>query len=115
MIPLRIHRDRTRELVTFFFPFLTERCLLKVREADQIKDVERKLAARVMWCLVQSAKLKFDRKLLTEANRFTVKLSDAEAIVLYQLLMAFPIDPKMVFQVLLRQEIVNFLFEELKL
>lgn len=115
MIRLPIPRDKARELTLFFFPFLVERCLLKMRDADRIKDVEGKMAARVMWCLVESAKLKFDRKLLSAANRFTIKLSDAEGIVLYQLLMAFPIQESMIFQVLLRQEIVTFLFDELKL
>lgn len=113
MIALPLYRDQAREVRDFFFPYLREVCELKTREANNIKDGDGVLVGRMMLCLVISSQIKIDRKLLTTQNKFKVKLSDSEAICLYQLLMKFPIDQQLHYDWMLRQEICNFLYDQL--
>lgn len=113
MIKLKIHRDNAREVQQHFFPYLHELCELKMREAVNAKDGDGKLVARMMLCLVVGLSTKFDKKLLTEYINFTVKITDAEAICFYQLLMNFPISEKWVSMIMLRQQITDFLHGQL--
>lgn len=119
MILLKITRDEAREVQRFFFPYLLERCLLKMRDAVLHRQVNMEeansqlLVHRMMHSLITGIKKKFDRKLLTIANVFTINHTDAEAIAMYQLLMIMPLDGKQPFQCMLRQRICNFYFDEL--
>lgn len=119
MILLRITRDESREMQRFFFPYLQERCLMKMREAIMRRQVDLQeankelLVHRMMHSLVADVKKKFDRKLLTIANAFTIKHSDAEAIGMYQLLMIMPISSRQPFQLMLRQRLCDFFYDQL--
>lgn len=113
MIGLKLYRDQAREIQQHFFPYLVMVCETKMNEADEVKDNDGKMVARMMLCLTVELQRKFDKKLLTDHNRFTIKMTDAEAICYYQLLMNFPLDPQWVYMVVLRQKITDFLHDEL--
>ena len=119
MVAMKISRDEAREVQRFFFPYLQQRCLLKMREAlmkrqaDMEEATKELLVHRMMLSLVKDVNKKFDRKLLTIANTFTIKHTDAEAIAMYQLLMIMPISSRQPFNVMLRQKMCNFYFDQL--
>jgi hypothetical protein len=115
MIPLKITRDEARELVDFFFPLLDEICQVRIRDAKVSKDDDAGMVGRMVLCLFRQVDHAFKKKLLTKQKTFTIQLSEAEGICLYQLLMAFPIDERMEYEIWLRQKITDFLDGHVKL
>lgn len=124
MIALKIFRDKAREVQLHFFPYLIMVCETRIEEGAEREKlmitpetkwdaITEKLIGRMMYSLIDSLKKKFDKKLLTDQNTFTIKMMDAEAICFYQLLMNMPIDINWVYAVNLRHEITDYLSGQL--
>lgn len=124
MIALKIVRDKAREVQRHFFPYLVMVCEMRIEEGQKRESlmvtpetkweaIAQKLSGRLMWSLIDSTKRRFDRKLLTDQNKFTIKMTDAEGICFYQLLMNMPIDPTWVYAINLRREITDYLSGQL--
>jgi hypothetical protein len=110
MIQLRTTRDEARLVQQHFLPYLL---LHAERELhDAITDAE-KMIYLIMDCLVKEVKKAYDKKLLTTANKFYLKFSDAQAVCFYQLLMDFPIDRSQAYMVMVRQKIMDRILAEI--
>jgi hypothetical protein len=113
MVNIRLPRDEARFIKDHFFPFIVEKCRLKIRDALIDKDNDARMVGRMMHDLTLSLEIKFKKKLLTQANTFTIKSTDAEAICFYQLMMNFPIAPGEVYMINLRRQVTDFLYKQL--
>ena len=124
MILLKLYRDQAREVRDHFFPYLLlvcetriedgkERESLMITQETRWEAITEKLIGRMMYSLVDSLKVRFDKKLLTDQNRLTIKMPDSEAICFYQLLMNMPLSPDWWFMINLRREITDYLSGQL--
>lgn len=110
MIIVKLTRDETRCIQQYFFPYLDELCKMKERQA--VKDSDRH-AQHMVLDLYKQAKKVIDRKLLTTADKFSIRFTDSQAIILHQLLLALPLDAKNIYLVTLRQLLCNVILKEI--
>ena len=110
MIIVKLTRDETRCIQQYFFPFLDELCKMKERQALQDSD---RHAQHMVLDLYKQAKKVIDRKLLTTADKFSIRFTDSQAIILHQLLLALPLDANNVYLVNLRQLLCNIIVKEI--
>jgi hypothetical protein len=82
MVQLSLFRDESRTLQQIF-EFVYAQCNSHVESA---LNLEEKLNPRIISSTFGEIDRQIQRKLLTQAVRFTIKLSDAEAIILYKTL-----------------------------
>lgn len=91
MIKLKLHRDKARELQQHFFPYITEQCLLKICEADNITyNTKERLQARINYFLFGDVKDKFNHLLKGTFLFLQIKMTHAEACAFYYWLINFP-------------------------
>ena len=112
VIKLKTTRDDAREIEQHFFPYIIAVCKMKTRQSHTAQE---KMNTRTVTCIAQQVKTKYEKKLNSKANSFTIRFTDAEACTFYQLLLNFPVSDRRPAMVVLRQRIVNYLFEELNL
>jgi hypothetical protein len=110
MVPIKLERDEARAIQQYFFPYLVEVCRLKKRDAaDQDETLTQII---IIDTFDQVCKL-FEKKLSNISNVLHFKFTDAQAIVLYKLLMNMPIENQNVWLVNLRQLICNIFYNEI--
>lgn len=111
MVSIKLYRDDARLLQMGFFPFLTRLCYSKVISTKHDSDEQLlAIAIRSVFIIVER---KFALKLAGVSNKFKFSFSDHEAVILYRLLMAYPIPMQEVYMNVLRQKVTNMLFEQL--
>ena len=104
---LKIDRGQARSVQQRFFPYLVQLCDMRIRDTKNEQDL---LIAKLVRSVLTDVQIKFDRKLIGFAERFTFKFTDSESIVLYKLLMLLPLDAKDVWLTQLRQYIIECLY-----
>ena len=110
MMIIKLERDHARSVQQYFFPFLEMLCKTKLKDAQGIDD---QLNCRVILSIFDEVVYDFDKKLFTTAAKFTFKLSDAQGITLYKLLMLLPINSREVFLINLRSMIIDTLHRQM--
>jgi len=83
-----------------------------MKERQAVKDSDRH-AQHMVLDLYKQAKKVIDRKLLTTADKFSIRFTDSQAIILHQLLLALPLDAKNIYLVTLRQLLCNVILKEI--
>lgn len=107
---LKLERDQARAVQRDMFPYME---LLLENKVDHCRDsVDEYLNAIVARCLFLEVVKIFERKLLTKGNVFTFKLTVAQALPFYQVLMSLPINGKQVWLLNLRQLICDTLYNQ---
>lgn len=109
-IILKLERDQTRLLEMCFFPYLERVCLSKICNAT---TEDERLIYQLVDCVFDDIRKMVARKLLTESRRFTFKLTKAQAITLYKLLLAFPIAADQVYMIYMRRQITDTIHKQL--
>jgi len=110
-IVLQLTRDQARTVQLHYFSYLQMLCESKIRDAG--KDWEQILNCRAIQSLFFAVKMQFDKKLSSAADKFKFKLSYAEGLTLYRLLMALPIKGHEIYLINLRQSITDIIFKQL--
>lgn len=108
---LKLERDQARAIRQDFFPYLESLCEMHYQDTRQ--DTNMNLTVLVIRSLFIDLVKHFDQKLLTTANNFTFKLSDAHGITLYLLLMQLPLRLDQYWLVNLRQLVVDTLHHQM--
>lgn len=109
-VKIKLDRDQARAIQKRFFPYLVQLCNIKI---DTSNDERERLNAMLIKSVAIEVRLKFDRRLVSFANRFNISFSDCEAIVLYHLLMSLPLDSKDVWLQQLRQSLISRLYQHI--
>lgn len=110
-ITIPLQRDQARAVQQNFCPYLERYCEAKIKTA--VSEDERLIYMIIRSLFLDVYKM-ISKKLLTDAKQFKFKLSEAEAIALYKLLIAFPIKVDQFWYVNLRQTIVDVIHGQLQ-
>lgn len=105
---IKLHRDQARAFTDRFFPYLVQVCDVRVR------DERNGYSAKIIRCLFLEVQQIFERKLVARAtkktpNLLTINLTDAQGLVLLNLLPIIPLDPKDIWLAMIRQDAINTL------
>lgn len=110
-IILKLDRDQARAVQATFCPYLERYCESKIINAV---TEDEQLIYKIIRCIFLDIYKMLCKKLLTDANKFTFNFSEAEAITLYKLLIAFPIKSENVWMLNLRQLITDSIHNQLQ-
>lgn len=110
-IILKLTRDQARAVQQNFCPYLERLCESKIRLA--VSEDER-LIYMIIRCLFLDIYRMLSKKLLSDAIRFKLQLSEAEGVTLYKLLIAFPLPSDQVWYINLRQMIIDVIHSQLQ-
>lgn len=110
MIILKLTRDQARSVQLNFFPYLSLLCEKNIRDTT---NPDETLNARMIYCILNEIRKDVEKKLFNTAKKIKFKFSDAQAIVMYKLMIALPLQPDQIWLINLRQHIVNILHIEL--
>lgn len=110
MILLKLTRDQARSVQVNFFPYLSLLCEKNIADTT---NPDETLNARMIYSILNEIRKDFEKKLFNTAKKIKFKLSDAQAVVMYKLMMSLPLQPDQIWLVNLRQHIVNILHIEL--
>lgn len=109
LIPLQ--RDQARAVQQNFCPYLERYCETKIRTA--VSEDERLIYMIIRSLFLDVYKM-ICKKLLTDAKHFKFKLTEAEAIAMYKLLIALPIQADQFWYCNLRQTIIDIIHSQLQ-
>ncbi len=110
---LKLERDQARAVRENFFPYLEMLCETKYNDCVRERDTFGSMNVLIIRSLFLEVVTFFDKKLLTEGNRFTFKFHTAQAVTLYSLLLQVPLNPKDVWHCNLRQLITDTLHQQI--
>lgn len=115
---VNLTRDEARAVETRFFPYLENLLITKVNDAKQFPFTGRKedpiyLSVRIVQCCFLELKKIIARRLLSDAKKFKLKITNAQGITFYKLLLILPLDPAEVWLHTLRQQIITQLDPQL--
>jgi hypothetical protein len=110
---LKLERDQARAVRDNFFPYLEMLCDTKYQELKHERDTFGSLNVLLVRSLLLEVVKMFDRKLLTDSNRFTFKFNQAQGITIDILLLQVPLNPKDVWLCNLRQLITDTLHQQI--
>lgn len=110
LIKVTLNRDQARAVQRTFCPFLERYCESKILNAV---SEDEQLIYKIIRCLFLDIYKKICKKLLTDQYMLGFKFSEAEAIALYKLLIAFPIKADDVWLINLRQRITDSIHNQL--
>jgi hypothetical protein len=108
---IKLSRDQARFVQQYFFPYMER--LLETKVLQSEKDQEENLLAKLMRSIFICVQLKFARKLSGFSKKFAFDLQDHEGIIIYRLLMAFPIQADQIYMQHLRQYITDTIHAQL--
>ncbi len=108
---LKIERDDARTIQQNFFPYLSQLIEVKVK-SPQATEIEI-TTWKIIRSLFKTVSLKFDRKLLTDARKFSINFTEAEGIAFYTMLMKMPIDAGQAYMIFLRDSICRVLHKQI--
>lgn len=89
-IILKINRDDARFVQQHFFPYIRQLCSLRIRQAGTDKDDH--FLCLAIKSIFDKVEREFDHRLTGFADSFKFRFAIHEAIILYRLLMAFPVE-----------------------
>jgi hypothetical protein len=107
---IKISRHYLEDLSNYFLPIMLKmtEARARVNEGTELEDLYK-----ISYSVLNDIDLMFDRKNLTLQKKFTIRLKDAEGIILYKMLLNFPIAGDDVWRVLLRNQIVEQLDKQI--
>lgn len=111
MVRFKLSRDQAREIEEKFFPYMMLAEKMKLRDA-RMHEYEF-FITKMKISLLHDIIITFKRKLLTDQKKFLFKFPDHHGICLYQLLIKQPVDSTRVYDVWLRQNLMNVLHKQL--
>lgn len=110
LIVVKLDRDQARTVQQTFCPYLERYCESKILNAV---TEDEQLIYKIIRCIFLDIYKMLCKKLLTDPHVFKLKFSEAEAITLYKLLIAFPIKSENVWMLNLRQLITDSIHNQL--
>jgi hypothetical protein len=110
---LKLERDQARATRQYFFPYVEMLCETKYQDCRRERDLYGSMNVLIIRSLFLEVVKSFDRKLLTESNRFTFKFHQAQGITLYTLLLQVPLNPLDIWLCNLRQLITDTLHQQI--
>jgi hypothetical protein len=106
MIRLKLDRDQTRTLQTWF-DYWHIVCNSKIAHPDNVENAKQ--LWKIFNCILQQIEKKIASKLNGKANRFNFSFTSAEAIVLEEFCKKTPIDASKFYLINLRQYVIDHL------
>lgn len=109
MILLRTPRNYAQCVVQKFFPYFNLQKQTRLNNIAHLSiQSQEYLALVVVNCLLSEIEEIIEKKLInTKSENITLKLSDAQGVLLYKILLAHPIDEREVYQQLVRSHWVE--------
>ena len=107
---LLLTRQYLEDICRYFMPYMINVLESRIRTR---KNTEFEIAARVCLSVLEDIDIMFQRKTLTRQQKFTIRLKDAEAIIMLELMGSFPIQPEDFWRNNLRNHIVEQLHKQL--
>lgn len=111
MIKFKIDRDQARLIQQDFFPFM-ERWLATQFDNARGKKEER-WSVLIVHDLLLEVMQQFNKRLSSAQQRFTIRFNNAQAVILYRLLIILPISAEKHYHNLVRQTVIAILDKEL--
>lgn len=103
-LKLTLHRDEARALQTFF-PYLRE--LVKMRIRDHENNIDLHLSFRAQFVLFDNVCRMFQKKLVTDSKRISLKLPFPESLAFYVLLKSMLINEREIYLLNIRQQVIG--------
>lgn len=110
MIQIKLTRDEARAMQQYFFFYLEEVCQMKERHSSSLED---RMNEHIITDTFHQVKILFEKKLFNTGNNLRFKLTDTQAIILYKLLMNFPLDQNNIWLLQTRQLFCNIIYTSL--
>jgi len=107
---LLLSRQYLEDMCRYFMPYMINVLEARIRMR---KNTELEMGARVCLSVLEDLDIMFQRKTLTRQQKFTIRLKDAEAIILVELMGTFPIQPEDFWRMNLRNQIIEQLHKQL--
>lgn len=110
-IEIKLTRDQARAVQQSFFPYLEMLTDLKIRE--NLENVDAVLSHRALKILFMQVVKQFNKKLDTQAMKFTFFLPLPNALAFYNLLNELPLQGHEVYALNLRQHLVSVIHRQM--
>lgn len=107
---LKINRQWLEDLCGYFLPFMTQMLDSKVQT---FRGSDTEAFYRVCSSVMNDLEKLLIKKYLAESNKFKIKLTEAQAILLLKLMLQFPIPADHFWRINLRNNIVDQLDRQL--
>jgi hypothetical protein len=111
MVRFKLSRDQCREIEERFFPYMLMSEKMRLRDARMHEYAF--FVSKMKLSMLNEIIITFKRKLLTTQDKFLFKFSDHTGVCFYQFLNVQPIDQTRVYDVRLRQILMEALHKQL--
>lgn len=109
---LKLTRDEARCIQQHFLPYMIQVCQMKCR-ADQSNE-DALLLAKVVRCTMYDIGRMFDRRLNGFGKKFVFNFREAEGIILYKMMLAFPVKAEEFWHQIIRNSVIDILCKQIK-